>query len=182
MGCEGAVTSTCGYGAKVLMEKGDIAILIALASAGFSAWQAYSGHVSTQIAINSSKRKHPAFEIVGHQFIDFDGWTTIEITARNFEPVSVNIVGISYRKSGTLLLPDEARWSRSGPAYAPDQVKELPRSDALQKIVINRTIGPSGEQASSNPKATIFLRAFACGAFDPKHLIVDWRWADGSEK
>jgi len=187
MGRAGADASACGYGAAGLMDKGDIAIMIALAGAGFSAWQAYSGHVSARIAKNSTKRKHPAFEIIGREGADFEGWTTVNITARNFEPVSVNVLGLRYRKSGVLLLPDDARWSGDGPEYALKQVETLPKLDALKEIDLKKTVGPSGDQAVRNPssfapKATEYLRAFACGPFDPNYLEVHWRWADGSKK
>ena len=187
MGSSGQIASAGGSGAAGVMDKGDIAILIALAGASFSAWQAYSGHVSARIAKEAAKRKYPAFEITGHESRDFQGWTAINIIARNFEPVSVIVFGIRYNNKGTLLLSSDARWSEDGPSYSPNQVERLPTSDASKRIELKKTIGPAGDQASRNPashspKATEYLSAFACGPFDSNHLEVEWRWADGTKK
>lgn len=170
------------------MDKSEVAIAIALLSAAFSAWQGYSGHISAQAAKKAAKRKSPAFEIVSTADRDFPEWQTVEITARNFEPISIEIIALTYRKKGGFLAPLEAKWVANEDIFAvPKLVKSLPEGHGQKRLEFKEQIGAAGEQASRHadsalPKPTTYITLLASGKFDPQHLEVEWLWADGAKK
>ncbi|MEN9060029.1 hypothetical protein [Ponticoccus litoralis] len=169
------------------MDKADWAFIVAIGSAAFTGWQAYSGHVVAKITRDSAKRKAPAFEVSSQPFSKFEGWRFVSIAARNFEPVSVQIERLKYAKPGVVLLHEDAQFVGKPHSYPITEVDALPEERAAREISYRFRLGAGGEQeykgdAGHTPRPTIYLRLFAKGNFDPKHLHVEWHWADGQKK
>ena len=169
-------------GEAVAWDKADIAIAIAILSAAFSAWQAVAAHRSAQVAVASTRRKRPVFEVSSRPSDQFAGWTSISIVARNYEPVSVRIHAYTYR-GGRIANPDDfdpdAAY-RDGPQQSVEEIAQKNRAAA------QRRIGAAGEQAprSMAPHVvgpTAHLQVLVEGAFDAKRLGIEWSWADGQK-
>lgn len=166
------------------MDKGDVAIIIALLSASFSAWQGLSGHVVAREAKRAAKRKPIAFEASNHPAQAFDGWTQVNVTARNIEPVSATITKVTCLKKGVVILPRSASEHPDSLSYDPKQVDVLPREIAKKYMAYSQQIGPGGSQESKlshGPRATEYFSFFATAPIDRGDIDIEWLWADGQK-
>lgn len=157
------------------MDKADIAIAIAVLSAAFTGWQAWSGHVSARAAKQALARKKPVFEISTLPVMGFDDWTAVSVTGRNTERVSVVIKTITSRNAGILLLRSEDTFvPQTDPRVAPK--REYSKRKASHTIYAHQMIGPVGEGS-----ATLHFTIYAHGIFDKRKLAFEWEWADGAK-
>lgn len=170
------------------MDKADLALFVACASALFTGWQSYSGFISMRLAKNAAKRKEPAFEISNSASKQFAEWHQVSIVARNFEPVSVRVTGFKYRGRNVSLLNSQEQWREGERRWdTPQHVDELPKDKASRHISYKHTLGAAGSQetrssAPHTPRPTEYFGLLAHGSFSADRLEVVWEWADGQKR
>lgn len=167
------------------LSEARLAILIAVASASFTFWQAWSGHVVAQATRAAQKRKHPVFEIACTDG-PHDEWRHVSITSRNSEAVAATVTGYKYRGRGVLLLsPSDLKNVAENALDAPEFV--FPEMGGARTIKLRKELGAGGEQMNRSDlpgtaRPTEYLHIYAKGPFDRKLLEVLWEWSDGTPR
>lgn len=160
-----------------------LALIIAIASASLTGWQAWSGYITARAATAAQRRKDPVFEIDSSVHEQDPAWVHIGITARNIEPVAVRISGYEYRGRDVLLVnPDALQKDDADPFFHRRLI--LDESKGFRTLKLSDSIGPGGLQTpiSKAPhvsQPTKYFRLLARGPFERSKFTVLWEWADG---
>lgn len=165
-------------GAHTVIDKGDLAIVIAAISAAFAG---SSVMYARRMAKNDSlrmKRKPIVWELGDPSRSNCGRWTLHYLIVRNFEPVGARITGAKAKpRRGILLLQQRAQNQRDeyGNASGFDD------TEAARQISFEHPIQPFGSVTSlqgRGPVQTIGL--FTKGISKASDLELKWEWADGT--
>ena len=164
------------------MNKSDIALWISVVSemsALASVWY------TRRIAINDSermKRKPLVFEINSAPSKEYDGWHSVHMTIRNFEPVAAGLVRLRLKKRGKLL-PSKARWGSDLNPNPWDPVLEtLPGHKAKDYLDLSFSIEAQGHGSSLPGSVSSEHLHFYCDReVVTSDFAFEWEWADGAK-
>lgn len=162
-----------------------VAIIISILSATFTG---LALPYTRRLALNDTarmKRKPLVFEkVIRDEASELPGWSRLEITARNLEPVAANIIAIKVKRRRQMILSYDDAFEEEGNIWGERTTvkKELP---ALTRCVIPRVVNPLGtaqHPRGFTPSDTAYLSAFVKGVDRVSDIEVEWRWADGKKR
>ena len=176
------------------VDKGDIAIAIALASAAFTGLQWLTSRETLRLQKQQAKRKKPIFEMCHRPLDGHPDWCVVEVTIRNRADATVHVAAVRASRRHRMRLFDyERALTRdedgqlrllcppalsTGTHMLPLDINLRPASDMPQPrsgqnqfaINLSRHFARAGT-------TTIVLLAY--GRFSRTALHWDWQWSDG---
>lgn len=170
----------------VWLTEARLAIIVSVTSAAFTGGSLW---YTRRLALNDTarmKRKPPAFEVRTYPVREKPDWMSVDIVARNFEPVAVNITGYRHKGRQVLLVHPDQIMRDSGLGMEPC-VDGLRNEMGAPAISERAGIGAGGAQEtrSTAPHAmrpTEHLTIYARGPFRRDRFTVEWEWADGAPR
>lgn len=161
-----------------MIEKGDVAILIAALSATFTGLSLLH---SRKLAKNDSlrmKRKSVSWELHSAQSAGNEPWIGWYLVVRNVEPYSAKVTGARAKpRQGFLLLATDAQSQED--VYG--NPSGFDTTLAGREIIISRQVHPTGTATGMpgvSPVQTI--RLFTQGISSVKDIDLKWEWSDGT--
>lgn len=166
------------------MEKGDIAILIAIASALFTAG---SMIYTRRLAKNDSKRmerKPPIMEWfdTSEQFANApEGWSPVRLEFRNVEPFNLRLINVKTKtRDGEIISIKDA----SDP-YLKVPLTFMPDINGGEILALDQSLEPNGSARTrgnfifrfDEHKIDVLVRHLSTVA----DLDLTWEWADGQK-
>lgn len=159
------------------MDKGDIAILIAVMSACFTAYQAWEQRRLRQNDDQKMKRKPLAMEVTLSPVRDRPGWTCAELVFRNTEPHTAEVTRIwTTGRYARLMVRGKSRPDGFGGA---ELVDDFDPANAGQSIDMHKTVGPDVEiESKLQLRPTVLMQCYIHGQVTRQQIKFDWRWKD----